>query len=212
MICLVDSDLIKKLAVCDLLDAAFEAISAPLGEIFVLPTARYVLLKPVKKPEQAKARLGEPVFDRLIAFFANVQTLVAQPSAEEQRLFDDIIGIDSGEAILFSSSAQFGEFRLATGDKNSLRALASHPECRTVCERLDGKVVCFEQIILAIIKRLGFDTARAKIAPGANCDTALRAAFGSGLDATEDNVLAVLASYIADLRKQTGFLLVQQLD
>lgn len=209
MTCLLDNDLIKKLAFCDLLDQALEALQTTHGEALILPTARYVLLKPIKTPEQAKARLGEAVYDRLSEFFKNVQSLDVQPSADEQRVFDDIVGIDPGEAILFSASAHFGDFRLATGDKNSLRALAANPACRAICDRLNGKVVCFEQIVLGVLDSLSFDRARAKIVPGSACDTALRAVFGSGLEATEANVRAGLKAYIADLRKDTGSLLIQ---
>ena len=54
MICLFDNDLIKKLAICDVLGEAMAALQTTLAEVLVLPTARYVLLKPFKKPEVAK--------------------------------------------------------------------------------------------------------------------------------------------------------------
>src|SRR5688572_11917826 len=123
MICLLDNDIVKKLAVCNLLDEALVVLGAAHDEVYVLPAATYVLLKPVKRPEQAKVRLGEAVFNRLNEFLTRVQKLTVQPSPEELRIFNDTVKIDTGEAVLFSASAHFGEFRLATGDKNSLRAL-----------------------------------------------------------------------------------------
>ena len=71
-----------------------------------------------------------------------------------------------------------------------------------------GRVICFEQTLLRIIDRIGFDLVRTRVVPARNCDTALRAVFGSGLEATEATVRAGLASYIADLQGQTGDLLV----
>lgn len=61
---------------------------------------------------------------------------------------------------------------------------------------------------MRVIDDIGVDAARAKIVPAANCDTALRAAFGSGLEATEANVRSSLAAYVAELRETTGGLLV----
>jgi hypothetical protein len=208
MNCLLDNDLIRKLAICDLLDESLKALHSSDAEAHVLPTARYVLLKPIKKPEKAKERLGDALFERLDAFFKRVRSLDQQPSATEQLAFDDVVGIDPGEAVLFSATDRFQDFLLATGDKNSLRALVSTPACDAICRRLNGKVVCFEQVILRIIDGIGFDAARAKIVPGADCDIALRAVFGSGLEATESNVRAGLDSYIADLRKATASLLI----
>ncbi len=208
MICLSDNDLIRKLAACDLLEEALAALEATRDEVFVLPTARYVLLKPIKKPEQAKVRMGEAVFERLKAFLESVQTLSAPPPAAEQQLLDDAVGIDAGEAVLFSSTAHFAEFLVATSDKTSLRALASTPACQPVFQRLQGHVITFEQILVRVIDRIGFESLLAKVVPALHCDTVLRAVFGSGLEATEANVRSGLIGYIEHLRRETNGLLI----
>jgi hypothetical protein len=77
-----------------------------------------------------------------------------------------------------------------------------------VCVRLSGKIICFEQIVVRLIDRYGFVSILNKIVPGRDCDTALRAIFGSGLSATEEQVRGGLESYINHLRKDTGALLV----
>ncbi|MCY2965390.1 MAG: hypothetical protein NT069_17450 [Planctomycetota bacterium] len=207
MICFTDNDLIKKLAFCDLLDDALTALSACHGEIYVLPTARYVLLKPMKNADIARARLGDAVFDRLRSFLDRVTAIPIEPPMEQLSLFEDHVGIDPGEAVLFLACVNTEVCRVATGDKRSLRALHAEPAFFPVCEQLSGRVVCFEQIILRIIDQSGFDAARSKIIPGSNCDTALRAVFGSGLESTEENVRTGLQSYIRDLRRETGSLL-----
>jgi len=208
MICLSDNDLILKLAVCDLLDETLTVLGARRDEVFVLPSAKHVLLRPIKSPDKAKARLGEAIYDRLRVFLDSVQVVSVVPSPAEQQTFDDIVGIDSGEAVLFSASAHYAEFLLATSDKNSLRALSASAVCQSICLRLAGRVICFEQVVLRLLDHFGFDSMRDKIVPARQCNTALRAVFGSGLDATEDNVRAGLASYIMDLRNQTGALLI----
>ncbi len=67
MICLSDNDFLKKLAVCDLLSEAMDALETNFGEVYVLNTARHVLLKPLKNPETAKTRLGEAVYEARLA-------------------------------------------------------------------------------------------------------------------------------------------------
>lgn len=43
MICLADNDIVKKLAICNLLDEAMIALEVSPAEILVLPTARFKL-------------------------------------------------------------------------------------------------------------------------------------------------------------------------
>ena len=50
------------------------------------------------------------------------------------------------------------------------------------------------------MQHFGFFDVRDKVVPVRACDTALSAAFGSGWEATETNVLAALDSYIDELR------------
>ena len=69
-------------------------------------------------------------------------------------------------------------------------------------------MICFEQIVMRIINRFGFDHVRSRIVPASDCDTALRAAFGSGLEATEESVMHCLTAYVEYLRHETGPLLI----
>lgn len=121
-----------------------------------------------------------------------------------------MLGIDAGEAILFSATAAYPDSLLATSDKRSLIALsgADGAVCQRVRERLAGRVICFEQTLLRVMNAVGFDLVRTRVVPARNCDTALRAVFGSGLEATEPGVRDGLTQYVADLRGQTGALLV----
>ncbi len=141
-------------------------------------------------------------------FLDRVGVIDTAPPPDEQRLFDDALDIDTGEAILFSASAHYAGCLVSTGDKRSLRALATLPNAQPIIDRLAGRVICFEQIVLRIIDRFGFDLVRSKVVPASDCDTALRAAFGSGLEATEESVRHCLAAYIGYLRDETGPLLI----
>jgi len=209
MICLADNDIILKLASCDLLTEALVAFDAKTTSVFVLNSAIHKLLSP-KRPGKGKVKPGEPEYARLEAFFASVRVIDTTPSPDEQLAFNDVLGIDAGEAILFSASATYSDCLLATSDKRSLVSLsgAGGEVCQRVRERLAGRVICFEQTLLRVMNVVGFDFVRNRAVPARNCDMALRAVFGSGLEATEVGVREGLMSYIYDLKGQTGALLV----
>src|SRR5262249_3360836 len=159
-----------------------------------------------KNAEKARARLGAVAFERLGLFLESVQEISTGVSESEQRIFDDLVGIDPGEAILFSATAELTDSLLAPGDKNSLWALAGSHACQQICERLTEKVICFEHLVLLAIDHAGFDLVRDRVVPARTCDTALRAVFGSGLQSTEANVRDGLNAYVTDLRNHTGTL------
>ncbi|HTU91409.1 MAG TPA: hypothetical protein VMF69_15110 [Gemmataceae bacterium] len=210
MICLTDNDIILKLAYCDLLSEAITAWGITLSDVFVLNSAVHVLLRP-QKPGKGKVKPSEPEYERLRAFFDVVRLIDIAPPVDEQLAFNDVMGIDPGEAILFSAMGVYADCILATSDKRSLISLcrAGGEVCGRVRNRLKGRVVCFEQTILRTIDHVGFAPVLAKVVPARHCDTALRALFGSGLSATESGVREGLSSYIDDLRRQTLDILVR---
>ena len=68
--------------------------------------------------------------------------------------------------------------------------------------RVQGRVVCFEQMVRRLIERFGFAYVLAKVVPIMfGHDTAMRVAFGSGVHSTEANTVAALQSYIDELRR-----------
>jgi hypothetical protein len=74
------------------------------------------------------------------------------------------------------------------------------PICLLIAQRIRGHIICLEQIVKCLIQHFGFPYVKDRVVPARACDTALSAAFGSGWDATEPNVLAALDSYINELR------------
>jgi hypothetical protein len=200
VICLVDSDIIYKLPMCNLLDDTLTALDSARTDVYVLPTAKYKFSVARRRPDTGEQRYGAEVFARIRDFLASVREIDVAGPSEELQLLASIDGIDAGEAILFSATAEFDQYLLAIGDKTSLRALALAPVCLPIAQRIRGHVICLEQIVKRLIQHFGFLYAKNKIVPARACDTALSAAFGSGWDATERNVLAALDSYINELR------------
>lgn len=210
MICLADNDIILKLACCDLLSEAVAALEVAFSDVLVLNSAIHKLLSP-KRPGKGVVKPNEPEYERLRVFFEAVGVIDVAPPLEEQLIFNDIMGIDTGEAVLFSATGVYADCLLATSDKRSLIALrgAEGEVGERVRERLKGRVICFEQTILRILDRVGFTPILAKVVPNRHCDTALRVVFGSGLSATETGVRQGLSSYIEDLRQKTVDLLLR---
>jgi hypothetical protein len=200
VICLVDSDVIYKLAMCNLLDDTLAALDLAGTDAYVLPTAKYKFGVARRRPGTGERRYGAEVFARIRDFLANVREIDAPGPSEELQLLASIDGIDAGEAVLFSATAGFDQYLLATGDKTSLRALALTPICLSIAQRIRGHVICLEQIVKHLTQHFGFLYVKNKIVPARACDTALSTVFGSGWDATESNVLAGLDSYINELR------------
>jgi hypothetical protein len=199
VICLSDNDIIHKLAACDLVAEAFAALGVGYGDVRVLPTAKHKF-GVTKSSAWGERRYGPEVFARIRDLLGRVSEIDFVPPVDELQVLIDTEGIDTGEALLFATAAALGSSMLATGDKRSLRALAGSASCRGIADRIAGRVVCFEQIMCKIIGHLGFPKVKEKIVPARICDMALRAAFGSGEDATEENVLAALQSYVAELQ------------
>jgi hypothetical protein len=205
VIVIADNDVLKKLACCDLYKEFSEAFEVSFREIYILNTAKHVL-----RSKRIRKQLDEGSFQRLSVFLDAVQVITAAPDPDEQVALTEEQGIDAGEAVLFSVTHPIKNALLATGDKRSLGSLAKSVDkvCRRLCKKLAGKVVCFEQILLKILDGEGFDSVRDNLVLGRECDKVLAVILGSGLDASEATIREGLTSYIEDLRRQTGSLLL----
>lgn len=202
MIYLSDNDIVEKLAICDLLDEALAAFNATRDDVRVIPTLKNRIGIGTPRPKVVR-RLGAEVAERLVEFIGSVREIEDYSAADHQMLeaLDDSVEIDPGEIVLLSATAGLDNYLLLTGDKRCLRAVATCPECIDIARRIQGKVVCFEQVIYRVIDYSGFEHVRSKVVPVMQvCDTALRAAFGSGMYATWANVAARLESDIAEIR------------
>lgn len=207
MICLTDNDIIWKLASCDLLPEAVTALGGTPAEVYVLTTARHVLLRPSKRGRGPRVPDG-PARNRVAAFLASVQELPGAPEADLLAI-SGIPGIDPGEQQLFAATALYPDCRVLTGDKVCLGALAQAGDAVAfVRMRLRERVVCFEQTLLLLINELGFEEVRRRVVPAREVDKVLDLVFRAGLTTTAENAVVGLESYIAALRTEAPGLLV----
>jgi hypothetical protein len=202
VIYLSDNDIVEKLAICDLIDEALVAFDATRADVLVIPTLKNRIGIGSPRPKVVR-RLGAEVAARLFEFIGTVREITDFSMEDHLMLegLDDSIEIDPGEIVLLSATAHLQDYLLLTGDKRCLKAVSTCPECVEIARRIQGRVVCFEQVICRIIDLVGFEAVLGKVVPVMQaCDTALRAAFGSGKLATESNVVDCLQSYIDEIR------------
>jgi len=92
-------------------------------------------------------------------------------------------------------------FQVLTADKNALRKLAVANGCGGICLRMNGRVLCLEQILLLLIPHLGFDTLAKHVSSSPAHDDAFRLPFQPGTVQTDAE--AVLQQRIDLIRAQT---------
>jgi hypothetical protein len=197
----VDNDVILKLVACNLFWEAVGVLGLTSDDLRVRASTKYYFRKKPKNYPQA-------VREQAIAVVEQCQLIDDPPINEELQILQQIEGIDPGEGVLIVATQPEPSFYLMTGDKRCLEALATAPQLVGVRQRLEGRVVCLEQLILRLIETQEFSKILTLVLPAREYDTALRAVFGSGERATRDNVLLGLREYIQDLRSKTEGLLV----
>ncbi len=200
-VCFVDNDVILKLVACNLFWEAVGVLGLTSDDLRVRASTKYYFRS---KPK----RYPQTVREQAIAVVEQCQLIDDPPINEELQILQQIEGIDPGEGVLIVATQPEPSFYLMTGDKRCLEALATAPQLVEVRQRLEGRVVCLEQLILRLIETQEFSKILTLVLPAREYDTALRAVFGSGEKTTRDNVLLGLRGYIQDLRSKTEGLLV----
>ncbi len=200
VICFWDNDILLKLSAFALLDEAIAALQVSPENLRVLDSAEFV----VRGSRTVSQGYSQEVRERAIAFVKSCPTISATAN-NEFILLNGLV--DVGEATLIAATQNEASFLLLNGDKRCLVTLAMREEIAEVRVRLQGEVICLEQIISLLIQRLGFAMVKARVLPVIACDTAVKACFGSGELATEADVVMALEGYIAALKRDaTGLL------
>ncbi len=203
----VDNDVISKLASCDLVDDALISLNSNRHSVRILSTFKHRFgLTNQTRRSRIEQEIGLATYERILNFQISVGEI---PEAPDHLLspFEDLTEIDVGESQMFASASVSEDVIVVTGDKRSIRCLASSRACEKITMALKHRILCFEQVVKAIITHKGFDYTKHKIVPAVHCDTVLRVIFGTGIDADETNVTFALDGYINELRRSSGDLL-----
>jgi hypothetical protein len=203
VISFIDNDALLKLTAYDLFWDAIALLGVQPTDIRVLASTEFV----IRRNKSIKQQYSEEVRTKALSLVKGIVKVEADQANPFLSL--QVAGLDPGELTLIHAVIAEPSFYLATGDKRCLRALVNTPELVTARQKLNGKVVCVEQLIAELIAVKGFEAVKQKVVPARDCDTALKAAFGSGDRAQEDNVLWALEQYIQELRRDCPNLLMQ---
>ncbi len=198
---------ILKLAATQLLDDWQRTIVKD-GNARIIASARYFF----RKKKDLSKKFGEAAAQMSIAFAEKTETVSEVDNPNDYESLLGISGIDPGEAILFSAAIGLPDYLIVAGDKVALKALQAETKRGPFRKKLKGRIIAFEQVILALIKAGDFATIRERIAAAEKSDTVMKVAFGLGLETTEAKAIEALEHYIANLRKATGGLLISEQD
>ena len=200
-VCFLDNDVLAKLVACGLYDEAIEILNLNESDLRVLSSAQYYFMRSKK----AKAKYPESIRSKVVEIAKSCQ--IINPSTTEAlnevEKLQQYEGIDNGEALLIAATREEEYFWLITGDKRFLRTLASSSDLHSIVSRLQGRVICLEQLIQQLIVKQGFDKTLMNFVSAKKYDKSIQSIFGSGEKSTKDNVLSSLEYYIEDLRKDT---------
>ena len=209
-VCFLDNDIIHKLVAFQLFEEAIAVLQIVKTDLRVLPTARFFFQAKRKQQIQYPDAVWAEVINLVAAcsIIPEPSPEQAQASIEETRQLEKFKHeIQAGEATLIVATRLEPDFLLLSGDKRCMKALAAVPE--PIYQRLCGRVVCLEQIILKLILTLGFETVRDRILPMVDCDKTLKICFGYSMSASEASVVAGLTSYISDIHEDAPALLMR---
>lgn len=141
---------------------------------------------------------------------------IVEPTEEEIRVAEDLeeqaategLEFDTGESQLLAVLIRRGARLLVTGDKRAIVAIH-----RLGVQGVDRSIACFEQLMASIAKRLGYRTVRSHVCEETAVDKAVTICFAcSQTGIREQQVRQGLRSYVDDLRRSCGDLLIQSLD
>lgn len=154
MIILSDSDLVRKLAYCELLSEFLQYLKCPPNEVWVLPTLRFQLRRKLANAPDALRN-----FEQFLLRVKNI------PQAKIDTL-ERFESLDVGEGQLLAVLCDEPRVsQLATGDKRALDRVAAltfgDEQLRTRLQ--ETTVLCLESILLGLLEKRGFSVVQARV-------------------------------------------------
>lgn len=153
----VDNDVVLKFCALNLMSEVLELLGVSPDEVRVLDTA-YPKIKSSSTRANKKAdfikRYGGDGIERALTFAKDAKPAAGYDTALYDRLAL-VPNIHVGEAVLIAVACADSTSRILSGDKNCIAAL-NCDACADVIERLKGRFLTFEEVLLKLYDRLGF--------------------------------------------------------
>jgi len=151
---LLDNDFLYNFAAIDYLEAVADILGFSPHSLRRLNSALQVFNK------KASIDFPPPQDDRVRKACDQIQPLSAAPNRALAAFMTNIDAIDEGEQYLFTIGCTYRKSFVATCDRKALRALCSHPLGSPICDRLEGRVVLFESVLLKLISQYSYAAIR----------------------------------------------------
>lgn len=196
----VDVDALVKLAHWGLLDALETATGIPAARQATVESIRFRAAR-----GDAKLFRDPAVAGQLAAALAGFGAAWA-PDGEVVARLQGVPGLDAGEIALVGMLCSDPSALLVTGDKRALKALAV-PALADIAQRIAGRVLCLEQVLLGELEMRGALALASAIEPYRELDTAVRCAVPLPAHATDVAIREGLGSYIGELNREAPRLL-----
>lgn len=209
MTLLIDNDIIHKLAQLNLLDLAAPILLEKYDSLVVLNTLRYKFCPSnIAKRTRVETRYTTLVIDRIEAFINNDNVIELDCEITDFALIEAMSnsdgGLDAGEMQLLQALIDGNGSIMFTGDKRFLKAIGKSEEIIAHAAILNQSFVCFEQIIIFLIKQFGFNAIKEKfllaLETGLNVDTSLSMCFEGKQNAIEERVMTNLNTFVGYLK------------
>ena len=199
----LDNDVTLKLSAYNLFWQCMAAWGVSDAQIRVLPTAKAVFARNRAIYDQYDDRTRQQAAQ--IAQKSQALPLLAA-TPDYTRLLA-IERIDPGEALLVTAALADPEALILTGDKNFLKAFAQSG-LTDLLQRLAGRFVCLEQLMLALIRQdPDFDKIKKRVKNAVPCEWSIAEAFQGRPEPDATTVSQRLLAIVEDLRAATGNLL-----
>lgn len=209
--CLLDNDIVLKMAAFQLYRSFVELFTVDGKNPAMLGVGQFVVRKKATKGKRFQDT--EAVVNALEELLA--QIIVIEPNEKEIELAADFevaalngnLAFDTGEAQLLAVLINRSGPGLVTGDKRAIAAAAS----LNVAQARE-RLICLEQVFSCLVANEGADALRICVCKETATDRTLSICFScASLQITaihSSDVLAALSSYITDLRKKSGEMLM----
>jgi hypothetical protein len=187
---LIDSDAFCKLAAANLLDDALALLGLTSAQCARLPSLPHMLRR-----GRLRKTLGDTVANALDPIAQSI-TAMDEPSEAWLEPLVENPAIDVGEAQIYALAAEH-ELLALTGDRRSVVEVSKVPQVR---QRLDGRVVTLEAVLLGLAGTMAEADLRSGGSLLAQYDSMARAVFKSPRSSLKEG----LESYLGDLQREAG--------
>jgi len=214
---LIDNDIVLKACCYDLDEELAACVLVGERSLYALGVIDFVIRKRISRSKGIKNKeCAAGNLDRMLARVNRIE-----PEAGELELAaaleDDALrrglDLDSGESQLLAILILRSASLLLTGDKRAIRAIEAIIQTSDRGGDAARRVGCFEQVVMAILGRLGVEALHSKICSEPGVDGALSICFScaSGL-LNPESILEGLVSFISDLRRSAPCVLIDSDD